>query len=85
MFAVVDRAADVLIVVAPPIAPPVMLTAFAFCVDIVPNELNVVDVWSPSCRMTDIISRIVSLTVLGYMPSGAPTGGGELLSAGVAE
>jgi hypothetical protein len=40
---------------------------------------------SPASRICAIISRIVSFTADGNIPSGAPFGGAALLSAGVRE
>jgi hypothetical protein len=40
---------------------------------------------SPTSLIWDIISRIVSFTPDGSIPSGAPFGGAALLSAGVRE
>jgi hypothetical protein len=40
---------------------------------------------SPTSRICAIISRIVSFTADGNIPSGAPSGGAALLLAGVRE
>jgi hypothetical protein len=62
---------------APVIVPPVILGAVMVYV---PPRIP-----SPTSLIWDIISRIVSFTADGNIPSGAPSGGAALLSAGVSE
>jgi hypothetical protein len=61
----------------PVIVPPVILGAV---IVYVPSLIP-----SPTSLIWDIISRIVSFTPDGNIPSGAPFGGAALLSAGVRE
>src|SRR5580765_530917 len=69
-------------IVTPLIVPPVMLTLAADWLAIEPSPANVSVTCWPSWLMTDMISRKQSLVALGHMPSGAPTGGAAVLSAG---
>jgi hypothetical protein len=62
---------------APVIVPPVILGAVMVYV---PSRIP-----SPTSLIWDIISRMVSFTPDGNIPSGAPFGGAALLSAGVRE
>jgi hypothetical protein len=61
----------------PVIVPPVILAAVMVYV---PSRIP-----SPTSLIWDIISRMVSFTPEGNIPSGAPLGGAEILSAGVRE
>jgi hypothetical protein len=63
--------------VTPVIEPPVILGAVMVYV---PSRIP-----SPTSRICAIISRIVSFTADGSIPSGAPSGGAALLLAGVSE
>jgi hypothetical protein len=74
--AVVPPIAELLIV-DPVIVPPVILGAVMVYV---PSRIP-----SPQSRICAIISRIVSFTADGSIPSGAPSGGAAVLLDGVSE
>jgi hypothetical protein len=66
-----------LLIVEPVIVPPVILGAVMVYV---PSRIP-----SPASRICAIISRMVSFTAEGSIPSGAPSGGAAVLLAGVRE